>query len=923
MPHDPTSKSPTEALCHFAIATETPGKLDGPVCQTPEPRAERMTVSSRTSARASGKGTDAMQITPLGGSNRGFVPFERMKERIERAREDSDASYFSSLMYAGEFALKVLTLELIAGLETDSAQHPYEFEYRLVRADGLGEWQRVIDELCIGPAASHLIDEARSMQATYMQNHGPDSATWQRICIDEVEAARAIVDNDFETSKRVRASLRRWADSFVWLRNKVRAHGAPTPYDQVQMAGPLGRSVDVILENANPTTQSWAYLLQNQKLKYRVSSFGGDREPFTYLTRETEHQYIEGCYIYLDRPRRLNLLKSDPELRDFFVPNGGFRAKAFEMLSYISGATASGDSAPYQVPVKARPPSETKSGIQLDVLNEVYANIPPRREDYVSRPLLEDELIRVLTDDRNPMVTLQGRGGVGKTSLALEVLHKLTRTQDYFAIVWLSARDIDLLPEGPRLVHPDVLTVDEIAKAFSGLMGVASEHQEYLANCLSGQVPDGPFLVVLDNFETVSDPQGVYAYLNNSVRIPNKVLITTRTRDFKSDYPIEVRGLVRAEFDQLVKETATRLSLPNLGSDYLEDLFERSDGHPYITKVVLSEVSRRGHAVDLPTFVKTNDALLDALFDRTYAALSVAAQRVYLTLASWQTRIPVLGLAAVLLLRSDERLDVERAIDELDRSSLIQLDFAESDGSSFVSVPLAAAIFGRKKLATSVWKLLVDEDLDALRQLGTTTAKEMRLGLARSVETLARGARRRLTASESATTELEVLQFIAEDYPAAWLTLAVIQEESGDLEEATLSVNRYLEAKPDDVSAWQQLTRLLARQREVWPELNALVQTASHASLPREDMSEIAYRANYLMSEHAGEIGYDERRAAARSLRRSFERYIESASATDLSRLAWLAMYDQDQTAAREWANEGLRRDPSNEHCRKLVEKLR
>lgn len=875
------------------------------------------------STRASGEGTDAMQFAPGGGKRRAFDPFERMKERIERAKEDSDASYFSSLMYAGEFVLKILTLELIAGLETDSAQHPYEFEYRLVRADGLGEWQKVIDELCSGPAASHLIDEARTMLVTYTQNHGPDSASWQRICIDEIEAARSIVDKDFQNSKLVRASLRRWADSFVWLRNKVRAHGAPTPYDQMQMAGPLGRSVETILANADPTTQSWAYLLQNQKLKYRVSSFGGDRDPFSYLTRETEHQYIEGCYIYLDRPRRVNLLKSDPELRDFFVPNGGFRAKAFEMLSYISGATTSGDSAPYQVPVKTRPPSETKSGIQLDVLNEVYTNIPPRRGDYVSRPLLENELMRVLTDDRNPMVTLQGRGGVGKTSLALEVLHELTHAQDYFAIVWLSARDIDLLPEGPKLVQPDVLTVDEIAKTFSRLMGVADEHQEYLAKCLSGQVSDGPFLVILDNFETVSDPQGVYAYLNNSVRIPNKVLITTRTRDFKSDYPIEVRGLTRAEFDQLVKETATRLSLPNLGSDYLDDLFERSDGHPYITKIVLSEVLRRGRSVDLPTFVKTNDALLDALFNRTFSALSVAAQRVYLTLASWQTRIPVPGLAAVLLLRSDERIDVERAIDELDRSSLIQLDVAERDSSLFVSVPLAATIFGRKKLATSVWKLLVEEDLEALRRLGTTTAKEMRLGLARSVETLAWEARRRIAASESATMELEILEFIAEDFPAAWLTLAVIQEESGLFADATLSVNHYLEASPDDVAAWQQLTRLLKRQGEAWPELNALVQTASHESLSLEDMSDIAYRANYLMFEHAGEIGDDERRAAARSLQLSFQRYVDTATATDLPRLAWLAMYDQDQTAALKWANEGLRRDPSNEHCRNLVEKLR
>lgn len=74
-----------------------------------------------------------MTSEPEGATAKGFLPFARMTERIERAKEDSDSSYFACLMYAGEFVIKLLALELIAGLENDSAQHPYEFEYRLVR----------------------------------------------------------------------------------------------------------------------------------------------------------------------------------------------------------------------------------------------------------------------------------------------------------------------------------------------------------------------------------------------------------------------------------------------------------------------------------------------------------------------------------------------------------------------------------------------------------------------------------------------------------------------------------------------------------------------------------------------------------------------------------------------------------------------
>jgi ABC-type uncharacterized transport system YnjBCD ATPase subunit len=75
---------------------------------------------------------------------------------------------------------------------------------------------------------------------------------------------------------------------------------------------------------------------------------------------------------------------------------------------------------------------------------------------------LERELYQTLVNDRHPVITLVGRGGIGKTSLALTVLHKLTQEEKFIGIVWFSARDIDLLPQGPKIVRPDVLTTADI-----------------------------------------------------------------------------------------------------------------------------------------------------------------------------------------------------------------------------------------------------------------------------------------------------------------------------------------------------------------------------------------------------------------------------------------------------------------------------
>ena len=49
---------------------------------------------------------------------------------------------------------------------------------------------------------------------------------------------------------------------------------------------------------------------------------------------------------------------------------------------------------------------------------------------------------------------------------------------------------------------------------------------------------------------------------------------------------------------------------------------------------------------------------------------------------------------------------------------------------------------------------------------------------------------------------------------------------------------------------------------------------------------------------------------------------IEGASATDCSRLAWLYLRLQQKEKARAFVNRGLAREPLNDYCQKLKEKL-
>lgn len=522
------------------------------------------------------------------GVGTSFVPMIRSWDRMNAAQEVSDSELYLPVTYSVEMAIKWLVLELLAGLLIDKENHRAAMEYRLVRASAIGEWCEAASQLVVGTANQHLLFESRESQRSLMQKAPRDSDVWQArafahlsLAFEELREFGILID-----PAPTKVSLLDWMGKYTYLRNKTKGHGSVPGVVLGRVACHLERSLREVVENAPAFGRSWAFLHRNQNGKHRVSGMGGPREPFQYLTREPDHRLDgDGIYVFLDRPRLVTLAYSDPDLSDFLHPNGNYTNDEFELLSHLSGVSRRLHSPQWAVEPSWRPVSETSARPEMGLVGGTFTNVPPPIQDYVPRPSLEAELLAVIADDRNPVVSLHGRGGVGKTSLALTVLEQVAQSGAFFAISWLSARDIDLRIDGVKLVRPDVYTLKDMAIDFTRVMSSSlseREAMEYLGSCLAGRSADGPFLFVIDNFETVADQADVYNYFNTSVRLPNKVLITTRVRDFKADYPIEVSGMSWDEYVQLVSEHSRRLGIAPLSNSILKELYSESDGHPYI-----------------------------------------------------------------------------------------------------------------------------------------------------------------------------------------------------------------------------------------------------------------------------------------------------------------------------------------------------
>lgn len=842
-----------------------------------------------------------------------FKPLLRMLESVDMARSETDG--------------------LVAAVTEDRDRHRYRQLYRLTRADGLGEWNGVIDEVLAGPASQFLNTEARSIQRELTQRS--NAGSWQHEAATLLHSCVRIVDSSFE-SLPVSIDGRRIFALFVALRNRTRGHGATQSDACSRVCFPLERALRLIVDNLSLLSRPWAYLHRNLSGKYRVVPLTDTAATVFDRLRTTSSGALEdGVYVHFDAPARVHLMTSTVDAIDFLFANGAFNGKRYEVLSYLTGTTLFEDATPYLAPPTELPKSDTQGMTNLDVLGDTFANLPPVPTGYISRAVLESELKSVLLDDRRPIVTLAGRGGIGKTSVALSVLRQIVEGPRFAAVLWFSGRDIDLRPEGPKLVRPQVVTSRDIADEFVALLQPAEATHKgfkalrYFESALT-MSPFGPILFVIDNFETVRPAAEVFIWLDTFVRAPNKVLITTRVREFRGDFPIEVSGMTEEEFETLVAFTAETLGISHLlTAESRQNLYRESDGHPYVAKILLGEVARAGRPVQFARILANQDMILEALFERTFAGLSPAAKRIFLTLCNWRSTLPQVAVEAVTLRPSVERLDVDSAIDELAKASFLGTRISEEDRETFLVVPLVAAIFGKRKLAASEYRSAVEADSELLQAFGPAQPSDIRHGIAPRVNRVFRYVASRITASgETIDTYLPMLEFIAQKYPPAWLLLASLQEElrSPDgLRQAKTAVRRYLEASSSAESqqvAWERLADLCRADEDALGEVHALVEMAVSPGVPFRTASNAANRLNGAFSNQLVALDTFEKRALVSRLVDSMEARLTEADATDCSRLAWLALHLGDTERASRFTGHGLRLDANNDYCFNLARRL-
>ena len=862
-----------------------------------------------------------------------------MLERAEEEKDDSDAAYFYSLMYLGETVAKLTALGLLAASSEDSDRNRYRIEYRLARANGIGDWVSALNDILAGPVAQTRHAGAQPTVAALTKRSGTD--TWQDEAVRAIRACFEPLNRDANPVGPNTVRGTDWYTNFAKLRNDTRGHGAPSASALGLACTDLHNSIKVLIENLPLFALPWSYLHRNLSGKYRVTNWDSIDEAFESLKRTTDVSLEDGIHIALgdsDGLRHVPLANSNAECTSLLLANGSFNDTSYEMLCYLTNTTQRQESLPYLTSPESLPPSETQGPAELYVKGNAFTNLPDHPTQYVSRPEVEALLHKQLVDvDRHSIVSLTGRGGIGKTSVAIEVISKLVDLDDcpYNNVVWFSARDIDLTDRGPKRVRPAGVSIENFADEYTRWVAPKnaypkpSDRIEYFAQEVAG-AGFGPTLFVFDNFETMVSQVEAFQWLDERIKSPNKILITSRENRFKGDWPVEVRGMTDAEAKELIEVTAGRLGIA--GRMDSNAIVEQSDGHPYIIKLLLGEISR-GTTGKPARIIAGQEEALAALFERSYLGLSPAAQRVFLTLCSWRSSVPFHVLEPVLLVSlgraSEESVDVSGAIRECVQSSFIEESVNDQTGRAELNVPLSARLFGQQKLEVSEHRATIGEDSKLLQLLGperlssaTDDWNRIRRFFTRLSEEIDRE-RRKLSDVE------RTLELIAARFPYAWILLADLHREledgQGTNEERALM--HYVEGEGDPVLSkavvWQRIANIREQAFHIQGQLDALAQVCRQPNTRLDLLSATANNINSVLRYHRQQVGPEEKQLLLRDVVAPFSDYVGEMSATDYSRLGWLHMHLGDVDAAAKAADAGLALDQDNEHCRNLADRAR
>jgi len=311
---------------------------------------------------------------------------------------------------------------------------------------------------------------------------------------------------------------------------------------------------------------------------------------------------------------------------------------------------------------------------------EAKLTLPPQVLLVGVEKLLNDLWDLLISPGPAWLISIEGLGGIGKTALANAVTREIALTPRFHDIAWVSVRQQDFWPDiGLQETKRPALDSETLIDALLAQLGDEASRSgpfpHKLAN-LTQLLKNKPYLVVIDNLETVVDYQTLVPVLRKLVN-PSKFLLTSRYRSPHSEVShFNLKALSRNDTLTFLKHEAKVRQLPvlaNASQTQLESIYEVVGGNPLALKLVVGQINALPLSRVLEGLKQAQGKKADELYT-------------YIYWQAWQTLAPASRQALLIMpliqngtidhLATTSRLEMEelhQALEQLVSFSLLEV----------------------------------------------------------------------------------------------------------------------------------------------------------------------------------------------------------------------------------------------------------